>query len=589
MMNQVQRYSRRGFLAVASAGMALASPLRRLIGGRPPGDEIARHPASGTSNAAANTAPMTAPQPQAYSLTGGSDEVSFIASSQWMRTAIPDVPIGLNVSTSPDMSGAVPYPAATVSTVSGIVQHTVDGLSAKSRYYCQPTSADDQGSPVPFGQIFQGVTRPADDGSAYTIEMILGSCLSNYADKDSVPTPDIALEDALAQVPDRSVHLHLGDWGYWGQQIASTNPADYVLDLDKYVHANDLFTSLRTLLHSTNLEGVCISDHELELNGDGAGIHDSGHSIRELVAFQALFPIRTFGDTRSPRLHRGYFTDLTPHVRLVVSDFRSPERDDPSPDGSGQMWGQAQEDWLFTDAFATDKIILFVNETSWWRAPNLAGLRARDKPAAYPQAQDRFVDRLNGVGGDPVIDRFVWLGGDRHYCGYLAADDPNCVDGFAQFIGSGWQKDSLALQAGALMTWSTPVPATPDDRDAFPVAQYMHLSLAFDGAQGVSLTGRARYAGTHRLVTDAVTSKGSATVTSDTAAFTSADVGQLIGGPALRPAAKIAAVTSTTSATLTKRARATASPTRLTIAIDPAGWIMNDLPIDAGTTISFTV
>lgn len=218
-------FTRRGFLSLAGAGTLLASPIRRILG-----HDV--HPPQETRAAAASTGPLadplagppagplTAPQPQAFSLTGGSDDVSFLAASQWDRTMIPDVQVGLLVAPSDDLADAIPYPAADVSAENGIVQHLIDGLTPNTRYWCQPWYDDGSGTPIGFGQVFQGVTRPADDGTAYSIDLILGSCLSNYGDLDGVPTPQVALADALAQVPEASVLLHLGDWGYWVKRSA---------------------------------------------------------------------------------------------------------------------------------------------------------------------------------------------------------------------------------------------------------------------------------------------------------------------------------------------------------------------------------
>jgi hypothetical protein len=75
-----------------------------------------------------------------------------------------------------------------------------------------------------------------------------------------------------------------------------------------------------------------------------------------------------------------------------------------------------------------------------------------------------------------------------------------------------------------------------------------------------------------RIVTDGVTTSGSAVVTSATAAFTSADVGMLITGTGLSSAAYIASVQSATQVTLS--ANATATATGVTLTVSPNAEIL---------------
>ena len=596
MASHLHDVSRRGFLAVSGVAWLVLSPLRKLLHGA---DDVGE------------ADPSQPPNPQAFSLTGGSTDSSFITTSIWADDDLPQVDIGLSYSTSPSMFPRTNVTAKRVDG-DGLVRHLVSGLTSNQRYYCQLTSGNSHSL---FGPVFQSTTRPSGSG-AYEIELVLGSCLANKgAAVNDVAVSEIALSDAYENIAQRggAIHLHLGDWGYWGQDICSEDPADYTRDLSKYIQASDPtrngFTYLQRILHSTNLEGVCISDHELEINGDedscGSGGTWQAKSEREMTAFRRLFPIpdSAWGDRTSDPVHRGYYVDLSPHVRLVVSDLRSPERETASGQPDLQMWGATQEAWLFEDALsvAEDQVILFVNETSWWRS-DFDDLRATDKPAAYPAAQDRFVARLKGTGDysmyDAVIDRFVWLGGDRHYCGY---SDGSALDGFPQFIGSGWFKDAVALQTGESMDWMTPTPRTPRKYDSFPVAQYMHLVLSYDPdlADGqLALSGRARYAeSTHRVMPRVSTTAGSAHITTTRAhLFSEDDIGRTITGRFIpvpqgktdSPATIVSVAADGRSAELSVRAVRTKT-FQGTVIYQPTDWTMVDHPSIGATRLAWTV
>ena len=94
-----------------------------------------------------------------------------------------------------------------------------------------------------------------------------------------------------------------------------------------YAKSMSAQSTMRRAFQGAVMNVVTISDHELTINGDPKnGIHNSPETIRELVAFQKLFPVRTYGDTRSPRRGRYYSYDIGTSVRVIVTDFRSPDR-----------------------------------------------------------------------------------------------------------------------------------------------------------------------------------------------------------------------------------------------------------------------
>jgi hypothetical protein len=86
---------------------------------------------------------------------------------------------------------------------------------------------------------------------------------------------------------------------------------------------------------------------------------------------------------------------------------------------------------------------------------------------------------------------------------------------------------------------------------------------------------------TSRTVADAVTTSGSATVTSATAAFTSTDVGRSISGTGIPAGATIASVTNGTTAILSANATATGSSVSITVTGVPStgtlAWTSNTI------------
>ncbi len=250
------------------------------------------------------------------------------------------------------------------------------------------------------------------------------------------------------------------------------------------------------------------------------------------------------------------------------------------------MWGPEQEEWLFTEAFsdlADDEIILFINETSWWRFPE-GDYDVTDKPAAYPRAQDRFESRLKGIGDyssyPSIIDRFVWIGGDRHYCGYLSRDA--APSGFPQFIGSGWFQHSLKLAAGEAMDWHSPTALTSRDYDKWLLGQYMHLAVDWNPAtKTLALSGQARVStNNYRLLPSVTTTAGSTTVTSDSDhPFQSDDVGRAIVGRHLQGCPRILEVAAGGGgATVSSADGVTTGTAQGTIIYEPDEWRMSDQP-----------
>lgn len=606
-VDQLKTVSRRGFIGLAAAAALVLSPLRRLQGS-----------AGGGSAEAAAGEDLPTLQ---YALTGGWTPNGFLVTAQ----LDPGVSTQLAVSTTDDMQHIV-------TTVGPVTSNATDGLArftvvvpdsypgVVTRYFCQ---LQDPATGAFFGDIFSGWTRMTDDDTVdYSFDIVLGSCLANPKFVNGQQGSTLALADAAAL--EAPLLLHLGDWGYWGQDIDVPPVDDYTKDLKQYsdTMAAAKFPDLRTLVHGSNIE-ICISDHELHSNGDiwksdgeneeeGETEYDGdepdafgcAHSKRQISAHRRLFPVRNWGDIRPvPAVHRGYFLDLAPHVRLVVSDFRSPERNESAdPDGGStykQMWGATQEQWLYEEAFdvAEDVVILFVNETVWWRrADNDV---TDDKPASYPDAQKKFMDRLTGTGdyqGYPsIIDRFIWLGGDRHYCGYLSRTDaqPPLGDGFPQFIGSGFCKNSLYPHPNENMSWRSPV--RPDPFAWFPVVGYTKLTLAYDHTTNtVSLTGTPRIVEkTHRELYSGSVTDGSETITLDPQAhesFLASDLNQTITGrfipeephgsdetPDAVPVT-IAEVVDDLTATISGAATGTRSNVTFAIGTDKGQWSISTPP-----------
>lgn len=442
-----------------------------------------------------------------FSWLGGTTQTSALVNSILDPLLDPGKSVDLARSTSSTMSSPTLVGAQTV-RADGTVQHSVTGLAAKTDYYFQLHY-----NGAAFGRVLHVKTDPTSTAN-WTRDIIPASCLGNFA---GGKTPDAALQDIIT-VGLPAEWWWLGD-EYWGQNIAYTDP--YTSDIAKQANWQTQFTALRAIAEQTNLRARTISDHNLFDNGDDAPsngydpltksgpqhIFGSLEPVREIQAFQAMTPVRVYGDTRTPRKFRSYYSDLlvdgsgNPLIRVVTSDMRTPERNN-SDDTDGptkSLWGVAQENWLYGVGGALDVpaacLVIFVNETSWWR--NTGSLRASDKPAAYPDAQTRFMARLNGTGEFAGMNdligagKFLWIGGDRHYCGYQsAASNP---DGFPQIISSGIQKNWLALQDGEAMDWITPVPASSTDPDQ-AVAQYTRLSLSYTSSTHVlTMSIRARY------------------------------------------------------------------------------------------------
>lgn len=589
MMQQIQNMSRRGFLRLGALGALVASPFRRLAGG---GD------AGGGSGANG----LTGYADFKYAFTGGwtvGSPGGFRVTAQFASPGDNGKSVRLAVS----LNGGTMSPATTFGPVTidgdGRATFVVTGLTqALTQYTCQmkhPTL------PTLFAEKFNGWTGPANNEAGYAFDIVLGSCLANAGFVDQFGSQK-ALEDAANL--NAPLFLHLGDWGYWGQKIKATDP--YTYDLDHYTETlnSPSFSHLRRLVNRSNIE-ACISDHELHSNGDIWDKHGShpddlpdayhcGHSIRQMKAHRKLLPVAAWGDASpTPMQHRGYFLDLAPHVRLVVSDLRSPQRNESRDQDTDakQMWGGTQEQWLYNIAFDVplDTVILFVNETVWWRQAD--GDVTDDKPASYRNAQRLFMERLNGTGAyagfTPIINRFIWLGGDRHYCGYVSkADAAVHGDPFPQFIGSGFLKNSLALHPQEDMTWRSPVRAEHAPDAWFPVSGYMKLRLEYktNPTKQLSLTGIARIVPkTHREVSDGVLN-GTETVTSATASFTNADLHQIITGAGIPDLLEgyaedpddgpttIEVINSATSVELSQAPKVSATGVTFAITDAPGSW-----------------
>ena len=139
------------------------------------------------------------------------------------------------------------------------------------------------------------------------------------------------------------------------------------------------------------------------------------------------------------------------------------------------MFGATQLAWIL-DRLDSSRVNLIVNETSWLATP---GGRPTDKPWTYFHEQKIIADHI--VNGGYQV---AWIGGDRHYVGYLrGADDGsgvyNTLGGFPCYIGSGTSKSQLQLAPGELMSWQ--FGAGPDhDR---PVCGYLRLVLSYDNVK----------------------------------------------------------------------------------------------------------
>jgi PhoD-like phosphatase len=357
-----------------------------------------------------------------------------------------------------------------------IVRHVVTGQQPDTTYYARLVSDG-----VLVGQPVRYKTLPSGQQS-WTRKIAVVSCQSN--DANTMAT-ELAWSDILAWGADDI--WHLGDWGYWGQMIAPDAP--YTDDLHHYTSAMGNFPTMRRAIQSGGLNVVCISDHELTIGGDpDGGMHNSPESIRELVAFQALMPVRRYGDTRVPRRGRYYTFDIGTQVRVIVTDFRSPDRSNADDEDGPKktMFGATQLAWLL-GSLDTTKVNIVTNETSWLADADRNDGRATDKPWHYYHEQQIIADYVTG-GGYNV----AWVGGDRHYVGYLAGqgNPHNSLGGFPCYISSGLSKYSLDLQPGELMTWQFGAGNTSPKR---PVCGYMRLNLSYSSVSGeVALNGQGR-------------------------------------------------------------------------------------------------
>jgi hypothetical protein len=395
----------------------------------------------------------------AFILSGGANAHGILVHST-LSPADTDARVDLAVWRA-DGTGQPTLVGEQVADGDAIVRHRVVGMEPDTAYYARLV---DQGEQV--GERVRFKTLPAL-GRSWTRSIAVVSCQSNLVDPSCT---DLAWRDLLAWGPDDV--WHLGDWGYWGGSIPGH--ASYKEDLAWYRRCLRIQPTIRRAIQAADLNVVTISDHELSTNGDPpGGIHDCPQSIRELVAFQKLFPVRAYGDTRRPRRGRYYFFDIGSAVRVIVTDFRSPDRSNIGrPDGPMKtMFGATQLAWLL-DRLDSSRVNLIVNETSWLADPDG---RPTDKPWTYFHEQNVIASHIQN-GGFKV----AWIGGDRHYLGYLkGADDGsgvyNTLGGFPCYISSGTAKNQLELAPGELMTWQ--FGAGSDGR---PVCGYLRLVLGYD-------------------------------------------------------------------------------------------------------------
>jgi hypothetical protein len=137
--------------------------------------------------------------------------------------------------------------------------------------------------------------------------------------------------------------------------------------------------------------------------------------------------------------------------------------------------------------------------------------------------------------------------------------------------------DALTIQVGRPATNGTVYPFT------YAGMKVTSWELACSAGEiatiGLDVTGTREFA--YRTVTDGVTTSGSATITSATAAFSTDDIGKPISGTGIPANTTISAVASATSATLS--ANATASGTGITftfgIALASASYPANIKPL----------
>ncbi len=409
----------------------------------------------------------------AYILSGGATTDGILVHST-LSPQDRHAAVNLAVSRYPSMAQPS-YVGTQQADEDSIVRHTVGGRQPNTTYYAKLWS---EGKFV--GETIRFKTLPASTGS-WTRSIAVVSCMANASDQFST---ELAWQDVLEWSPDDI--WHLGDWGYWGGLIRRT--ASYRKDLYHYLRTMRHFNVMRNAIQRSALNVVAISDHELTTGGDpNDGMLNSQASIRELVAFQKLMPVRSYGDTRTPRRGRYYSYDIGNQVRVIVTDFRSPDRSNSrDPDGPAKtMFGATQLSWLFSQLDST-KVNLIVNETAWLADPDQRG-RGHDKPWFYNYEQKIIANHIT-QGGYKV----AWIGGDRHYVGYLAGQGTphNTLGNFPCYISSGMSKNSLDLQQGELMTWQH---GAGHAHPSVPVCGYMRITLSFNAATNqVTINGHGR-------------------------------------------------------------------------------------------------
>jgi hypothetical protein len=454
LANDLRRITRRGFLGLGAAG-ALGHWMRR----RP----WLERPAG----------PIT---PQ-FIMSGGATPTGMLVHSMLSEE---DKGAKANLAYwRADGTGTTHYAGVRAADGNAIVRHPVAKLKPDTDYVAQLVWAGQR-----VGEQVHFKTLPSSGGS-WSRKIAVVSCQSNF---NSPLTTELAWQDVLDWGPDDV--WHLGDFGYWGGTIPGD--ASYKRDLAHYKTSLSNQDTMRHAIQSAGLNAITISDHELSDNGDPpGGIHNSPQAIRELVAFQKLFPVRHYGDTRRPRRGRYYAYDIGSTVRVIVTDFRSPDRSNvTAPDGPNKtMFGGVQLSWIFDQLDAT-KVNLLINETSWLADPNNEpGGPRTDKPWTYYHEQLKIAEFIESGGY-----RVAWIGGDRHYVGYLrGADDGSGVyntrGGFPCYISSGMSKNQLPLAPGELMNWQF---GAGHDLDKW-VCGYMRLTLSYDASSGqVTLKGLGR-------------------------------------------------------------------------------------------------
>lgn len=413
----------------------------------------------------------------AFILTGGATADGVVVHSTLSTSDVGEL-VDLIVSRA-DGTGEAQRVGKQTADDDAIVRHVVTGKQPDTAYVAQLVSDD-----VLVGEQVMFRTLPSTNAS-WTRRIAVVSCQHNPS---SPHNTELAWKDISTWRPHDV--WHLGDWGYWGQAIPGN--ASHKKDLAQYRRSMDQQTVMRRAIQAAALNVVTISDHELTANGDpDAGIHNSPETIRELVAFQKLFPVRHFGDPRRPRRGRYYTFDIGSAVRVIVTDFRSPDRSNVDDvDGPQKtMLGATQLAWLF-DTLHPRKVNLIVNETSWLADPNNEpGGPRTDKPWTYFHEQQEIAAYITDGGF-----RVAWIGGDRHYVGYLRGKDDgsgvyNSRGGFPCYISSGTSKNQLPLVAGELMTWQ--FGAGPDLLKQ--VCGYLRMTLTYDNTTGkVTMHGQGR-------------------------------------------------------------------------------------------------